>query len=129
MSESLRLRHAVVALDCPDAEALARFYGALLGWEVEYSEDEPDWADVRPPGDGTGFHIACQQVDGYRAPQWPDGQTPQQAHLDFYVDSIAEAEPRVLAAGGARHPHQPGGPDSFVVYLDPAGHPFCLCRA
>ena len=128
MSDSLDVRRTVVALDCPDAPALARFYATLLGWEVDYPDGEPDWADVRPPG-GAGFHLACQQIEGYRAPEWPDGPIPQQAHLDFYVDSITDAGARALAAGATRHPHQPGGPDSFVVYLDPAGHPFCLCRA
>ncbi|WP_346434207.1 VOC family protein [Phytohabitans maris] len=27
--------------------------------------------------------------------------------------------------GATKHPHQPG--TSFRVFLDPAGHPFCLC--
>jgi hypothetical protein len=35
----------------------------------------------------------------------------------------------VLALGATRHDVQPGEPsgDGFRVYLDPAGHPFCLC--
>ena len=28
--------------------------------------------------------------------------------------------------GATKHDHQPK-PDSFRVFLDPAGHPFCLC--
>jgi hypothetical protein len=42
----------------------------------------------------------------------------------------------VLAAGARRHTIQPAEntdfPNengSFTVYLDPAGHPFCLCQA
>ena len=31
----------------------------------------------------------------------------------------------VLELGATKHPHQPG--TSFRVFLDPAGHPFCLC--
>jgi hypothetical protein len=31
-------------LDCPDPAALAAFYGALLDWEVDASDD---WAEVR----------------------------------------------------------------------------------
>jgi hypothetical protein len=35
----------------------------------------------------------------------------------------------VLALGATKHAVQPGeaAGDLFRVYLDPAGHPFCLC--
>ena len=33
----------------------------------------------------------------------------------------------VIALGATKHEHQPG--TSFRVFLDPAGHPFCLCAA
>ena len=36
--------------------------------------------------------------------------------------------PPVLAAGARRHEHQPSPDGRFVVYLDPVGHPFCLCE-
>lgn len=35
---------------------------------------------------------------------------------------------RAEALGAERAPAQFGGAD-FVTMLDPAGHPFCLCRA
>ena len=41
---------------------------------------------------------------------------------------IADSEPAVLAAGARRHEHQPSPDGRFVVYLDPVGHPFCLCE-
>ena len=31
----------------------------------------------------------------------------------------------MLAIGARKHEHQPG--TTFRVFLDPAGHPFCLC--
>jgi hypothetical protein len=39
------------------------------------------------------------------------------------------AEKQVLALGATRHAVQPGieGGENWRVYLDPAGHPFCLC--
>lgn len=40
------------------------------------------------------------------------------------VDDLDEAEAAV-ALGAVKHDHQPG--TSFRVFLDPAGHPFCLC--
>jgi hypothetical protein len=46
-------------------------------------------------------------------------------HLDVVVDDLDAAEQAVLGLGATKHSHQPG--TSFRVFLDPAGHPFCLC--
>ena len=70
--------------------------------------------------------LAFQQVDDYVTPTWPGGAHPQQVHLDIAVADIAGLEPRVLAAGATLHEHQPLAGRRFRVYLDPAGHPFCL---
>ncbi len=114
-------RFPVVVLDCPDPRALAEFYGALLGWEVV--RDEDDWCSIRAD---YGDSIAFQQVDGYVAPQWPGQDRPQQMHIDVDVDDLDTAEAAVIALGAVKHEHQPG--TSFRVFLDPAGHPFCLCQ-
>ena len=107
-------------LDCPDPAVLARFYGALLDWTVQL---DGDWAEIRPR-DGGGC-ISFQQVAGYRAPEWPGQAVPQQMHLDVIVDDLDSAEAAVLELGAAKAEHQPG--TTFRVFLDPAGHPFCLC--
>jgi predicted enzyme related to lactoylglutathione lyase len=107
-------------LDCPDAAVLGQFYGELLGWKVEAREG---WADIRPE-DGSNC-ISFQQVEDYKAPTWPTQDVPQQLHLDVMVRDLDEAEPEVLAIGATKTDHQPG--TSFRVFLDPAGHPFCLC--
>ncbi len=106
-------------IDCPDAAALATFYGTLLDWKVDASDG---WAEIRAEN---GNCICFQQVADFRAPEWPGQQAPQQMHLDVVVDDLDAAEPEVLALGATRHEHQPG--TSFRVFLDPAGHPFCLC--
>jgi len=116
----------VVAIDCPDAAALAAFYAGVLGWEV-VDDDDDDWVGISPPGAGEGSpHLAFQQIDDYVAPTWPGGEHPQQFHLDLRVADLAAGEAQVLAAGATRHEHQPSETGGFVVYLDPAGHPFCL---
>lgn len=90
--------------------------------------DYPDWVNVLPPEDEPGtVALACQTVSDFRAPNWPEGPIPTQVYFDFDVDSIAGSEPAVLAAGARRHEHQPIPDGRFVVYLDPVGHPFCLC--
>lgn len=118
-------------LDCPDCDQLAEFYAGLLGWEVSRDPDVPGWANVVPPGEhGRYFRIGCQQIDDFTAPTWPGGPVPQQGHLDFYVDDLTEGEREALAAGARKHEVQPGEEgDYFIVFLDPVGHPFCLCKA
>ena len=104
-------RFPVVVLDCPDPKTLAEFYGALLGWKVERTED--DWSSIRADyGDSLGF----QKVDSYKAPQWPGQDVPQQLHIDVTVDDLDEAEAAVLQLGATKHGHQPG--TTFRVFLD-----------
>ncbi len=76
-----------------------------------------------------GLRLAFQLVDEFAAPTWPNGERPQQFRLDVTVDDVDAVEPRALALGATKHEVQPGqaGGDSFRVYLDPAGHPCCLC--
>ena len=112
-------RFPSIVIDCPDPGALAQFYGAMLEWETTASAD---WAEVRAEH---GQAICFQQVDGYVPPSWPTQDLPQQMHLDVVVDDLDAAETAVLALGATKHPHQPG--TTFRVFLDPAGHPFCLC--
>lgn len=114
-------RNPSVVIDCPDAAALATFYGTLLGWQVDASED---WVDIRSED---GQCISFQQVDDYRAPQWPGQEHPQQMHLDVVVDDLDTGETAVLGLGATKAAHQPG--QTFRVFLDPAGHPFCLCSS
>jgi hypothetical protein len=46
-------------------------------------------------------------------------------HLDVMVEDLDVAEEAVLHLGATKAEHQPG--TTFRVFLDPAGHPFCLC--
>jgi len=121
-------RFGVVALDCPDPVALARFYSALTGWPLEPPGDSDGWVQLDPP-DGRGAALAFQKVSSaYRPPEWPGQDVPQQLHIDFDVPDLDEGEEAVLAIGAVKHDLQPA-PENFRVYLDPAGHPFCLVRA
>lgn len=106
--------------DCPDPRALADFYAEILGMKV--LEHEPDWVVI-----GRRQHmreLAFQRVDPYRRPRWPDGEHPQQLHLDIAVEDFEPAIEAVLALGAVR---RPGAPETgYRVFEDPAGHPFCL---
>jgi catechol 2,3-dioxygenase-like lactoylglutathione lyase family enzyme len=111
-------------IDCPDPRELAGFYARLLGWPVAFDED--DWVVVTEIG--SPMRLAFQRADDYRAPVWPAGERPQQLHIDTMVDDLDEAEEQVLKIGATKHEVQPSEDDSFRVFLDPAGHPFCLTR-
>ena len=121
------VRFDVVALDTPDPAGLARFYCDLLGWQVERADD--DWVTIRGD-DGTGEsaagRLAFQLAPDFVAPTWPDPEVPQQVHLDLAVDDL-ETAGAFAESVGARRVRGPGTEEEFWVYLDPAGHPFCLC--
>jgi len=112
-------RFSLVALDCPDPSALAAFYSAITGWSV--AEDDGEWVELRSEGGAT---IAFQRAPGHQPPVWPGDEHPQQLHLDFDVMNLDVGEAQVLALGADKAEFQPG--ETFRVYLDPAGHPFCL---
>jgi len=117
------IKFGCVVLDCPDPYALAQFYSELLGWSIA-EEDEPgaDWVTVEPP-DG-GVEICFQQDPEYQPPTWPSNERPQMLHLDFDVRNIDDHHERALKLGARVLNDEP---DTFRVYADPAGHPFCLC--
>ena len=108
-----------VAFDCPDPKALATFYRGVVGGEVE---GEGDWFTLEGTGDVV---VAFQQADEWTPPVWPGAEHPQQAHLDITVADLDEGERQVLALGARKAETQPG--TTFRVFLDPVGHPFCLC--
>ena len=114
------------AVDCPNPRELAEFYSAITGWPIDegtedQADDEDEWISLISD---TGAHLSFQRVDGYKPPQWPGQEHPQQAHPDFKVDDLDVGEAAVLAIGARKHEVQPG--TDFRVFLDPVGHPFCL---
>ncbi len=121
-------RLQLFALDCPDPVALAVFYSRVTGLEVEplgdFAPAEVTWIELL---NGSGPTLAFQKIDGYVAPTWPEGPVPQQAHLDFVVPDLDAGESHVLSVGATKDAHQPG--ETFRVYRDPVGHPFCLVQA
>lgn len=122
MADGPRMTLTSTVLGAPDPRALAEFYRRLLGWPL--GAEEPDWVTLRPAGGGPG--LSFQTESEHVPPTWPAGPGDQQmqAHLDIEVDDLDTAGEYVIAAGGVLAEFQPQ-PD-VRVYLDPAGHPFCL---
>lgn len=117
----MKITQQIVVFDAADIAAESSFWAALLGGRVEADDD---WHSVYVDGQP---RIGVQLAPDHKQPEWPDG-TPQQIHLDLYVDDIRDAHEHAVAVGAKLL--QEGEVDSgegFQVYADPAGHPFCLC--
>ncbi len=112
------------AYDCSNADALADFYVALLGWKKEISGG--GWAALRSP---QGWLFAFQEIEDYTAPVWPwkNGKQQQMAHIDFYVENLPEAVLHAMKCSAKKSEIQYF--DTSTVMFDPEGHPFCLSTA
>jgi catechol 2,3-dioxygenase-like lactoylglutathione lyase family enzyme len=131
-----RLRWEGICLDCADAEEMARFYSTVFGW-TETLRDDPDnrlggagWIAMSGPDGGPS--VSFQAETWYEPPTWPetDDAGSKMMHFEVGVDDIDAAVALVVQAGGRVADHQPADrdPRRLRVVLDPAGHPFCLCR-
>jgi catechol 2,3-dioxygenase-like lactoylglutathione lyase family enzyme len=112
--------HGIV-IDCEDPDTLAKFYETLLS--MRRVQDEGDWVVIGDSPDRPG--VAFARVPNYLPPTWPEGERPQYRHFDVRVEDLELAEASVLEIGATR---LPGGGESFRVYADPVGHPFCLVK-
>lgn len=108
-----------LVIDCPDPAVLSGFYRELTGLDDLHAD--PDWVTL---GRGTDVRLAFQRAIDFQPPRWPDPAYPQQMHLDVFVADLDEAEAGVLDLGAQR---LTGGGETFRVFADPSGHPFCLC--
>ena len=114
-----------VVFECTDPDRSARFWEALLGFERHHADS--DWATIADPGDGRR-RLSFQHVPDHTPPTWPGRDRPQQAHIDVLVDDLDAADARVVDLGAQRLTddvvvHED---ESFRVYADLDGHPFCL---
>ena len=108
-----------LVIDCEDPDKLASFYQELLGM-IRVQEDE-EWISI---GDAAGLpSVDFQRVERLVRPQWPDADHPQQMHVDVLVEDLDAGEAAVLLLGATS---LDAGTETFRVFSDPSGHPFCL---
>jgi catechol 2,3-dioxygenase-like lactoylglutathione lyase family enzyme len=119
-------RVTTVVVDCEDAEALAAFWCAVLGYEVVERSDE-GWVEIGPPGrpaKGPVPTLLFQAVPGL---------TPgkNRLHLDLNAtDREQEAElERLLGLGATPADVGQTGEESWRVLADPEGNVFCLLQS
>lgn len=115
-----------LAIDCLDAPPMARFYEALLGFEVR--DLGPRWAQLWDPAGGV--HLNIQGDAAYEPPTWPEKPNEQakMMHFEVQVADLEAAVATAVEAGGTEAPWQPPdrNPERIRIMLDPAGHPLCL---
>lgn len=118
----MRINHQLIVFDAADIATESAFWAGVLGGTVD---PDDDWHVVRVDGNP---RIAVQLAPNHTPPEWPDG-TPQQIHLDLWVDDINIAHEEVMDLGARllKPAADTTEHDNFQVYADPAGHPFCLC--
>jgi predicted enzyme related to lactoylglutathione lyase len=118
----MKITREVVVLDAAELDAESAFWAGLLDGTVNEHED---WHSVMVDGE---MRIGIQLAPNHVPPEWPDG-APQQIHLDLYVDDVKAAHEEVISLGAQllKASDDPDAEDGFQVYVDPAGHPFCLC--
>ncbi|HEY9291467.1 MAG TPA: VOC family protein [Microlunatus sp.] len=120
------LRRLIVTIGSPATlngregrRELADFYGALLGMRVI----NEGWLLIARESESK--LVLALDNDGWsddHPPRWPDPEYPQQLHLDLAVRDLDEVSRDVAAAGATLLKDS----ESFRVFADPAGHPFCL---
>ncbi len=110
-------RAAAVVIDVNDLTRQARFWGGLLGVDVDVGR-ERTWVDVAPLG-GRGPMLSLQLVVEVK-------ERKNRVHLDLEVADFVAARQRVLDLGAvpASVLHHTGRP--WQAFSDPEGNEFCL---
>ena len=110
---------AVLAVDSVDPEPLARFWGAVLGWDVvEQEESIVSIGPRRGAGSPAWDFLLVPEVK----------ETKNRLHVDLRADGCTTAEEleRLLGLGARRVDIGQGSDVSWVVLADPEGNEFCL---
>lgn len=97
---------------------MRRFYKDALG-----GADMPGFPQSVRVG---GMPLNFRELEGWVKPTWPGGD--MQIHIEILVQvgDLERQEARLISLGAEKSPHQDSNDPGLVVFLDPAGHPFCL---
>ena len=118
-----------LAIDCADPHGLARFWCAVLDYEVRDEED--DLVTIGSPGVPDGKHRVGPVPPTLTFARVPEGKTVKnRLHVDVNpTDREQDEEVRRLLDLGARHADVGQGDQSWVVLADPEGNEFCVLAA
>ena len=119
----MKILRTVVVFDAADLEEESAFGAAILNGQVARDDE---WHTIF---DSAGeWRVGIDLNSTYIRPEWPNGVQQQQVHLNLQVEDQYAAHQEVLSLGATVL--EPGKsmdtPEGFLVYADPAGHPFCI---
>ena len=115
------IRH--ITVDASDALHVARFWAAVLGWEVDDESDEEEALAAPPQGGTPGLLFV-------RVPEPKTGKN--RLHLDLQPQDLTrDQEVDRLLGLGARLADDRREPDGtgWAVLADPEGNEFCVERS
>lgn len=112
--------HLVFVLDCNDADDLASFWAAALGYQR--GPYDPPYVSMEDPK-GVGPKLLLQQV-----PEPKNGKN--RMHMDLVITQMDREVARLRALGATvlEEAHQDTG-SLTTIMADPAGNEFCVVVA
>jgi hypothetical protein len=118
---SIRLQN--ISFDCLDANRLAEFWAAALGWRI--TSVDPEEVVIEPPVGSRDEGIA---PDIIFLPVTEDRVAKNRVHLDLRPsDQVAEVQ-RLEGLGATRVDIGQPSDCTWVVLADPEGNEFCVLR-
>src|SRR5881227_389753 len=118
-----------LAIDCADPDRLARFWCAVLDYEVR--EEGDGLVTIGSPLVPEGKNRPGPVPPTLTFARVPEGKTVKnRLHIDVNPTDREQAdEVRRLLDLGARHADVGHGDESWVVLADPEGNEFCVLAA
>ena len=117
----MKLVRKVVVFGAADIAVESAFWAGMLGGVVCGDDDFHSVVDASGE-----WHVGVQRAPNHVPPQWPDGE-PQQVHVDLHVEDQHEAHESAVQLGARlRQAGDLDAEEGHQVYVDPAGHPFCI---
>ena len=118
-----------LAIDCADPHGLARFWCAVLGYEVQDGDDEI--VTIGSPAAPEGIDRPGPVPPTFTFAPVPERKTVKnRLHVDVNpTDREQDEEVRRLLDLGARHADVGQGDQNWVVLADPEGNEFCVLAA
>ncbi|MCL6289015.1 MULTISPECIES: VOC family protein [Streptomyces] len=117
-----------LAIDCADPAALARFWCAVLGYEVQDADEDDGVVMIGSPEVPEGKCRPGPVPPALTFARVPEGKTVKnRLHIDVNpTDREQGEEVERLLALGARRADVGQGDAHWVVLTDPEGNEFCV---
>jgi hypothetical protein len=119
----MKILRTVVVFDAANLEEESAFWAAIFNGQVARDDE---WHTVF---DESGeWRVGIDLNNDYVRPEWPNGIQQQQVHLNLQVEDQYASHKEVLSLGATllEDGKSMDTPEGFLVYADPAGHPFCI---